>query len=122
MGEKRTWALVCVLSAAVLAAIALADEPQDNQSMRPVDLKKDSFDVTLQALPSGELPLSLAVPNHDQAERGKLESVFPRSEMSSDCRQPRRHVKRLAWVHRTRCADGILCGLVPSMQALSATL
>ena len=43
MGEKRTWALVCVLSAAVLAVMALADEPQDNQSIRPVDLKKDEL-------------------------------------------------------------------------------
>ena len=54
MGERRTLFLVRVLSAAVLAAMALADEPQDNQSMRPV-----GFDITLQALPSGELGLFL---------------------------------------------------------------
>ena len=68
MGKKRTLALVCVLSAAVLAATALADEPQTEQSMRPVDLKKDGFDITLQALPSGELSLYLAVPEAGPAE------------------------------------------------------
>ena len=120
MGEERTWALVCVLSAAVLAATALADEPQDNQSIRPVDLKKDGFDVTLQALPSGELCLSLA--KDDPLERCRVESVYLRYETSSDCHQPRRHVIRQAWLRRTRCADGVLCSLVPSMQALPATL
>ena len=70
MGEKRTWSLECVLSAAVLIAMALADEPHD--SMRPVDLKKDAFDVTLQALPSGELPHSLAMAEDDSAERRRM--------------------------------------------------
>ena len=72
MGEKRTWALKCVLSAAVLVAMALADEPHDNQSMRPVDLKKDAFDVTLQALPSGELSHSLAMAGDHPAERRRM--------------------------------------------------
>ena len=83
MGEKRTWALVCVLSAAVLAVMALADEPQDNQSIRPVDLKKDDFDVTLQALPSGKLALSSAVDEDEPAKRYRAESVYLRSRSSA---------------------------------------
>ena len=68
MCERRTMFLVRVLSAAMLATMAMADEPQDNQSMRPVDLKKDGFDITLQALPSGELALFVATGDNVPAE------------------------------------------------------
>ena len=42
-----------VLFVALLLTAGLADESEDI-ALKPVDLKKDGFDVTLQALPSGE--------------------------------------------------------------------
>ena len=89
MGKGRTSFLVRALLAAVLAAMALADEPQDNQSMRPVDLKKDGFDIILQALPSGELFLPFAMPEDAPVEGHCIDFALLCIAIPSHCHYPK---------------------------------
>ena len=62
MGRERPSVAARAIFAALLITAGYADESQDN-ALKPVDLKKDGFDVTLQALPSGETQLSMGMPN-----------------------------------------------------------
>ncbi len=45
-----------VALAAMLITSALGQQSEDNEGLKPVDLTKDGFDITLQDLPSGEEP------------------------------------------------------------------
>lgn len=54
--------LATVVLAAMLITSGLADEIAEDHSLKPVDLKKEGFDITLQALPAGERFLAFAVP------------------------------------------------------------
>ena len=62
MGRDRLSVAAIAFSAALIITAGYADETQDT-ALKPVDLKKDGFDVTLQALPSGGTLLHMAMPN-----------------------------------------------------------
>ncbi len=61
MDKKRQYLPARALLAALLITSGLGGEIEDSQALKAVDLKKDGFDITLQALPSGEL---LDAPRH----------------------------------------------------------
>ena len=62
MDKKRQYLPARALLAALLITSGLGGEIEDSQALKAVDLKKDGFDITLQALPSGEL---LNAPPHN---------------------------------------------------------
>ena len=53
MARDRLRIAATAFFAALLFTAGLADDGSDS-ALKPVDLKKDAYDVTLQALPSGE--------------------------------------------------------------------
>ena len=54
MNKRRAPRSASIALAALLITSALGQQSEDNQGLKPVDLTKDGFDITLQALPSGE--------------------------------------------------------------------
>ncbi len=131
MGRKSLFIPATAFFVALLVTAGLANESEDI-ALKPVDLKKDGFDVTLQALPSGEPLHTISnVPSQSHLTvllelQGTLAMPWHSTLSYSSLRRPHVCATRLGLMCMYACrawrAHGVLCGLVPGMQALPATL